>query len=131
MPRFIHDGKLDHEHLHEIVKVVTRNLNRIIDRNYYPVEAARRSNLRHRPIGIGVQVSHVSEVMIVQGLADVFAILGLPFSSSEASKLNLLIFETMSDADGLLDPADTTAHWRRRMRLRWREESRRSNTIKI
>lgn len=56
LPRFVRDGRLDHEGLHGIVKVVTRNLNWIIDRNHYPVETARRSNLRHRPIGIGVQV---------------------------------------------------------------------------
>lgn len=64
--------------------MVTRNLNRIIDINYYPVETARRSNTRHRPIGIGVQ-----------GLADAFILLGLPFDSEEACALNKEIFETM------------------------------------
>lgn len=84
LPRFVHDGAFDHEALFQITKVVTRNLNRVIDRNFYPVEEARRSNMRHRPIGIGVQ-----------GLADVFAILGLPFESLEAQQLNEDIFETL------------------------------------
>jgi ribonucleoside-diphosphate reductase alpha subunit len=74
----------DHRQLHKIVKIITTNLNRIIDRNHYPLEAARRSNLRHRPIGIGVQ-----------GLADTFQMLGLPFESDEAKKLNKEIFETI------------------------------------
>ena len=67
-----------------MTKVVTRNLNRVIDVNYYPVPEARRSNMRHRPIGIGVQ-----------GLADAFMILRLPFDSPEARELNLQIFETI------------------------------------
>ncbi|KAH9543577.1 hypothetical protein CY35_13G072700 [Sphagnum magellanicum] len=74
----------DFEKLGEITELVTRNLNRIIDVNYYPVETAKRSNLRHRPIGIGVQ-----------GLADAFILLGMPFDSTEAQKLNKEIFETI------------------------------------
>eukprot|EP00889_Picochlorum_renovo_P007141 jgi/Picre1/34171/NNA_001645.t1 len=74
----------DFEKLAEVTKVVTRNLNKIIDVNYYPVETARRSNKRHRPIGLGVQ-----------GLADAFILLGLPFDSPEATQLNKDIFETI------------------------------------
>ena len=74
----------DHSKLFEITRKVTRNLNRIIDVNYYPVETAKNSNMRHRPIGLGVQ-----------GLADVFILLGLPFDSPEAQKLNAEIFETI------------------------------------
>ncbi|CAD7703001.1 unnamed protein product [Ostreobium quekettii] len=74
----------DFQKLRDVTRSVTRNLNRIIDVNYYPVETARRSNMRHRPIGIGVQ-----------GLADAFLLLGLPFESPEAKQLNKEIFETM------------------------------------
>ena len=74
----------DFEKLEEVTRVVAGNLNKIIDVNYYPVETARVSNLRHRPIGIGVQ-----------GLADVFILLGLPFDSPEAVQLNKDIFETI------------------------------------
>jgi ribonucleoside-diphosphate reductase subunit M1 len=74
----------DFEKLEKVTRVVTGNLNRIIDENYYPVETARVSNLRHRPIGIGVQ-----------GLADVFILLGLPFESPAAVQLNKDIFETI------------------------------------
>ncbi len=81
---FVKDGKFDHQKLYEITKVVTRNLNKVIDINYYPVEEARTSNLRHRPIGIGVQ-----------GLADTFLLMKLPFESEEAKKLNKEIFETI------------------------------------
>lgn len=84
LPHFVKDGEFDHQRLFEITKVVTRNLNKIIDRNYYPIEEARRSNMRHRPIGIGVQ-----------GLADAFIILRLPFDSDPARKLNRDIFETI------------------------------------
>lgn len=73
--------------LHEVTKVVTRNLNRIIDRNFYPVEEARRSNMRNRPIALGVQ-----------GLADAFMTLRLPFDSQEAKELNIQIFETIYHA---------------------------------
>ena len=74
----------DHERFAAVVRHATRNLNRIIDVNYYPVAEAKRSNMRHRPIGLGVQ-----------GLADVFILLGLPFDSPEAAQLNKEIFETM------------------------------------
>ncbi len=84
LPRFVIDGKFDHQKLFEITYDVTINLNRIIDRNYYPVAEARRSNLRHRPIGIGVQ-----------GLADAFILMRLPFESPEAVALNKEIFETI------------------------------------
>ncbi len=84
LPRYITNGKFDHQKLYDITKVATRNLNRIIDINYYPVEEARNSNLRHRPIGLGVQ-----------GLADVFMLLRMPFDSFEARELNKEIFETI------------------------------------
>lgn len=89
LPKFVHtlkDGKkyFDHQKLYEITKVATRNLNKVIDVNYYPVEEARRSNFRHRPIGLGVQ-----------GLADAFIMLRMPFDSEEAKGLNEDIFETI------------------------------------
>ncbi|MBN7818170.1 ribonucleoside-diphosphate reductase subunit alpha [Algoriphagus pacificus] len=89
LPKFVTagpDGKLffDHQKLYEITKVATRNLNKVIDVNYYPVEEARRSNFRHRPIGLGVQ-----------GLADAFIMLRMPFESAEAKGLNEDIFETI------------------------------------
>ena len=85
LPKFVtEDGKFDHQKLYEITKVATRNLNKVIDVNYYPVEEARNSNMRHRPIGLGVQ-----------GLADVFILLRMPFDSEEARGLNEDIFETM------------------------------------
>lgn len=74
----------DFEKLAEVTRVATANLNKIIDVNYYPTETARRSNMRHRPIGLGVQ-----------GLADTFLLLGLPFDSPEAADLNKDIFETV------------------------------------
>ncbi|EJD38904.1 ribonucleotide reductase alpha subunit [Auricularia subglabra TFB-10046 SS5] len=89
LPSFVAADKqsYDFQKLHDVAKVVARNLNKIIDVNYYPVPEARRSNMRHRPIGIGVQ-----------GLADAFMILRLPFDSAEARKLNLQIFETIYHA---------------------------------
>jgi ribonucleoside-diphosphate reductase alpha chain len=85
LPKFVtEDGKFDHQKLYEITKVVTRNLNKVIDVNYYPVPEARNSNMRHRPIGIGVQ-----------GLADAFIMLKMPFESEEAKGLNKDIFETI------------------------------------
>ncbi len=85
LPKFINaEGKFDHQKLYEITKVVTRNLNKVIDVNYYPVVEARNSNLKHRPIGIGVQ-----------GLADAFILLRMPFDSPEARRLNEDIFETI------------------------------------
>ena len=84
LPMFIKDGEFDHKELYRITKRVTKNLNKVIDRNYYPVKEARNSNMRHRPIGLGVQ-----------GLADTFIKLRLPFTSDEAKKLNQDIFETL------------------------------------
>merc|ERR1712046_507162 len=78
------DEPYDFDGLYNVTKVATRNLNKVIDRNYYPVEEARNSNMRHRPIGLGVQ-----------GLADAFLIMRLPFESEEAKKLNEDIFETI------------------------------------
>jgi len=84
LPRFVEDGKFDHKKLFDITYVITKNLNKIIDRNYYPVAEARNSNMRHRPIGIGVQ-----------GLADAFILMRFPFDSPEAVKLNKEIHETI------------------------------------
>lgn len=85
LPKFVtEDGKFDHQKLYEITKVATRNLNKVIDVNYYPVAEAKTSNMRHRPIGLGVQ-----------GLADAFIMLRMPFDSDEARKLNADIFETI------------------------------------
>lgn len=85
LPKFVtEEGKFDHQKLYEITKVVTRNLNKVININYYPVEEARKSNMRHRPIGIGVQ-----------GLADAFIMLRMPFDSPEARGLNKDIHETI------------------------------------
>lgn len=84
LPRFIEDGKFDHQRLFDVTYVATKNLNKIIDRNYYPVIEARNSNMRHRPIGLGVQ-----------GLADAFVMLRMPFDSTEARDLNKEIFETI------------------------------------
>ena len=82
LPTFVKDGEFDFTKLAEVTRVITHNLNRVIDKNYYPTEAARRSNMRHRPIGIGVQ-----------GLADVFQMLGLSFDEPRARDLNRNIFE--------------------------------------
>jgi ribonucleoside-diphosphate reductase subunit M1 len=88
LPAFVLNEKtFDFKMLHKVTKVVTRNLNRIIDVNYYPVEQARNSNMRHRPIGVGVQ-----------GLADAFILMKMPFESPEAADLNRKIFETIYHA---------------------------------
>lgn len=84
LPRFVHEGNFDFTALYDVTYTATKNLNRIIDNNYYPIEEARNSNLRHRPIGLGVQ-----------GLADVFIMLRLPFESELARILNKNIFETI------------------------------------
>ena len=84
LPMFVENGKFDHKLLFDVTKRVTRNLNKVIDRNYYPVKEAENSNIRHRPVGLGVQ-----------GLADAFIMLRLPFTSDEAKKLNQEIFETL------------------------------------
>jgi len=84
LPRFVIDGKFDHQQLFDVTYEVTKNLNKIIDNNYYPVLEAETSNVRHRPIGLGIQ-----------GLADVFILLRLPFESEFAKMLNKNIFETI------------------------------------
>jgi len=84
LPMFVKENSFDHEELFRVTKQATINLNRVIDRNYYPVPEAKNSNFRHRPIGLGVQ-----------GLADAFIMLRLPFTSDEAKKLNQEIFETI------------------------------------
>lgn len=84
LPRFVQEGKFDFKKLYEVVYQMTRNLNRIIDYNYYPVEEARNSNFRHRPIGLGIQ-----------GLADTYILLRHPFESDMARMLNQNIFETI------------------------------------
>jgi len=84
LPMFIKGNEFDHKELFRITKRVTRNLNKVIDRNYYPVKEAENSNFRHRPVGLGVQ-----------GLADAFIKLRLPFTSDEAKQLNQDIFETL------------------------------------
>jgi ribonucleoside-diphosphate reductase alpha subunit len=81
LPTFVKDGEFDFDKLQEVTRIVTRNLNRVIDKNYYPTEAARKSNMRHRPIGIGVQ-----------GLADVFQMMGLTFDEPKAREINEHIF---------------------------------------
>jgi len=84
LPRFVVNGVFDHQRLFEITYVVTKNLNKVIDINYYPIEEARNSNMRHRPIGIGIQ-----------GLADAFILMRMPFDSEEARQQNKDIFETI------------------------------------
>lgn len=84
LPRFVINGKFEHQKLYDVTYHVTKNLNSVIDNNYYPVEEARASNMKHRPIGLGVQ-----------GLADAFIMLRLPFESDLAKMLNKNIFETM------------------------------------
>ena len=84
LPMFIEDEAFNHQKLFEVTVQVTKNLNRVIDRNYYPVPEAENSNFRHRPVGLGVQ-----------GLADAFILLRLPFTSEKAKELNQEIFETL------------------------------------
>jgi len=84
LPRFVINGKFDHQKLYEVTYEATKNLNKVIDNNFYPVKEAENSNLRHRPVGLGVQ-----------GLADVFILLRLPFESDLAKMLNKNIFETI------------------------------------
>ncbi len=84
LPRFVTNGTFDHQKLFDVTYQVTKNLNAVIDNNYYPVEEARYSNMKHRPVGLGVQ-----------GLADVFIMLRLPFESDLAKMLNKNIFETI------------------------------------
>ena len=85
LSKFVKEDKtFDYEHLHEITKIITENLNKVIDINFYPTEKTKVSNMRHRPIGIGVQ-----------GLSDVFAMMNIPYESDEAREINKLIFETI------------------------------------
>ena len=84
LPKFVNEGKFDHDKLFEITYVATKNLNKIIDRNFYPVPEAKNSNFRHRPIGLGVQ-----------GLADAFILMRYPFDSPQAKQLNKDVFETI------------------------------------
>ena len=84
LPMFIKDGAFDHQGLYDVTVRATKNLNKVIDRNYYPIKEAENSNFRHRPIGLGVQ-----------GLADTFIKLRMPFTSDEAKTLNQEIFETL------------------------------------
>jgi ribonucleoside-diphosphate reductase alpha chain len=84
LPKYVEDGAFDHQMLYDVTYKVTKNLNCVIDVNYYPVPEARNSNMRHRPIGLGVQ-----------GLADTFIKLRLPFTGPEARQLNQDIFETI------------------------------------
>jgi ribonucleoside-diphosphate reductase alpha chain len=84
LPMFVKNGAFDHKELFRITKRVTKNLNKVIDRNYYPVKEAENSNFRHRPVGLGIQ-----------GLADAFIMLRMPFTSDEAKTLNQEIFETL------------------------------------
>ena len=92
----------DLDHLHSITKIATRNLNKVINVNYYPTEKTRKSNMRHRPIGLGVQ-----------GLADVFIQMGYPFYSEEAKTLNSSIFETIYHAavEQSIELAKTEGHY--------------------
>ena len=89
LPSFVNETtkEFDYEKLHEVTKVITNNLNRVIDINYYPTEKCKKSNLSHRPIGIGVQ-----------GLADTFVLMDIPFHSEQAKTVNKLIFETIYHA---------------------------------
>ena len=84
LPMFVEKGEFNHQKLYDVTIRVTKNLNKVIDRNYYPVKEAENSNFRHRPIGIGVQ-----------GLADAFIKLRMPFTSEKAKELNQDIFETL------------------------------------
>jgi ribonucleoside-diphosphate reductase alpha chain len=87
LPSFVENGKFNYEKLHSITKVVTNNLNKVIDINFYPTPKTKKSNMRHRPIGIGVQ-----------GLSDVFMMMDLPFYSNESVQINKDIFETIYHA---------------------------------
>lgn len=87
LPTYIENGEFNFEKLHKVVKIITKNINKIIDKNFYPTEEGRLSNLKHRPIGIGIQ-----------GLADTFVLLKYPYDSIEAKELNKKIFATMYHA---------------------------------
>jgi len=88
LPKFVtEDGKYDYDKLHAVTRAITKNLNRIIDNNYYPIPEARNSNMRHRPIGVGIQ-----------GLADTLIKLKVAYEDVEAEKINSEIFETIYHA---------------------------------
>ena len=87
LPAFVSNNQFDYEKLHEVTKVVTNNLNRVIDINFYPTDKTKLSNFRHRPIGIGIQ-----------GLADTFIMMDIPFCSEKAKEINKNIFETIYHA---------------------------------
>ena len=87
LPAFVSNNLFDYDKLHEVTKVITNNLNRVIDVNFYPTEKTKLSNLRHRPIGIGIQ-----------GLADTFIMMDIPFCSEQAKEINKNIFETIYHA---------------------------------
>ena len=87
LPMFVENGTFNHTSLHKTVQMITRNLNKVIDVNFYPLKEAQLSNMRHRPIGIGVQ-----------GLADTYMMMKYPFDSAKASELNKEIFETIYHA---------------------------------
>jgi ribonucleoside-diphosphate reductase alpha chain len=84
LPKYIINGEFNHELLYETTKQIVRNLNNVIDLNYYPTEETKRSNFRHRPVGLGIQ-----------GLADIFCLLGIAFESELADKIQVEIFETI------------------------------------
>ena len=87
LPKYVTNGKFDFEKLYKVARIITRNLNKVIDVNYYPISAASNSNFKHRPIGIGVQ-----------GLADAFILCDMAFDSEKAKALNIAIFETIYHA---------------------------------
>jgi ribonucleotide reductase alpha subunit len=115
LPMFVvkETKQFDYEHLHTIVKVVTNNLNEVIDVNFYPTEKTRRSNMKHRPIGIGVQ-----------GLADTFMLMDIPFHSEEAKEINKFIFETIYHA--ALEKSNEIAIERREQILRLLKDNSKS-----
>ena len=114
LPMFVEEGTFNHQKLYEVTLQVTKNLNRVIDRNYYPVPEAANSNFRHRPVGLGVQ-----------GLADTFIMLRLPFTSEKAKELNQEIFETLYFAamTASLEEAQKTVHMRPTKALPFPKES--------
>ena len=111
LPAFVNTdtNEFDYDKLHEVVKVVARNLNKVIDINFYPTEKTRRSNFRHRPVGIGVQ-----------GLADTFIMMDIAFHSEKAREINKMIFETIYHAS--LEQSSQTAEERYKILSTWDEQ---------